>query len=238
MMEKSVLDLKFNNRLIEEKLTIFKIISAYYLDGINALNREALDSIAFIMSSDNQVLREVFADLKNNSEEGIQVKYDYNKLYVGPASLLAPPYESVYSSNNKIMMQRETLEVRDFYRQLGLACVDEGRIPDDHLGLEMEFLAFLLYSILQTDEKDRDEQISIYYNFMDKHLSGWGLRHSQDVITNSKTNTCRAIGRLLEEVLKEEKIATEEYYKGIEVGKNNISKLEGSELGERTIEVI
>lgn len=40
----------------------------------------------------------------------------YTKLFIGPAKLPAPPWESVYATGEPLLFQESTLAVRDAYR--------------------------------------------------------------------------------------------------------------------------
>ena len=46
-------------------------------------------------------------------------KAEYTRLFVGPAALPAPPWESVYTSHGRLVMQPSTLEVRSAYHKCG-----------------------------------------------------------------------------------------------------------------------
>src|SRR6476661_2745176 len=43
------------------------------------------------------------------------IEIEYTRLFLGPRHRPAPPYESVYRSPQKLMMQDVTMEVRSFY---------------------------------------------------------------------------------------------------------------------------
>lgn len=73
----------------------------------------------------------------------LEVEYDFNRLFVGPAALPAPPYASAYEDDPTLMSPR-TLEVRNLYRRMGLATPDQGSIPDDHISFELDALLGLV----------------------------------------------------------------------------------------------
>lgn len=68
---------------------------------------------------------------------------EYTQLFIGLERTLAPPYESVYLSRDHIMFERQTLEIREFYRREGLEIPNLHQEPDDHIGYELMFAAFL-----------------------------------------------------------------------------------------------
>ena len=69
--------------------------------------------------------------------------WDFNRLFVGPGEMLAAPWESVYRSKTKLTFQESTLQVRELYERFGLQAPAIHREPDDHLGLELAFVATL-----------------------------------------------------------------------------------------------
>ena len=65
---------------------------------------------------------------------------DYMALFVGPGTPLAPPWESVCRHKDEaLVFQKETLEVRAAYRELGLQVEKLHHEPDDHIAYELEF---------------------------------------------------------------------------------------------------
>lgn len=79
-------------------------------------------------------------DLKAYQDE---LREDYHRLFVGPGHLEAPPWESVYRSKEHLLFGEETMAVREFYRSFGLESKNKNREPEDHIGVEMEFMAYL-----------------------------------------------------------------------------------------------
>ncbi len=69
--------------------------------------------------------------------------WDFNRLFVGPGEMLAAPWESVYRSKTKLTFQEPTLHVREIYERFGVQSPAIHREPDDHLGLELAFVATL-----------------------------------------------------------------------------------------------
>lgn len=61
----------------------------------------------------------------------------------GAGKLPAPPYESVYASQGRSVMQEKTIEVRKKYLEAGLLPTMLYKIPDDHVATEFEFMYYL-----------------------------------------------------------------------------------------------
>lgn len=98
-----------------------------------------------------------------------EVEYDFNRLFVGPAAVPAPPYASAYQEEPSLM-GAPAIDVRNFYRRLGLAVPDQGATPDDHLSFELD--AFL--AIAHVAEADGGEISSELKDwFILEHMGGW-----------------------------------------------------------------
>lgn len=71
-------------------------------------------------------------------------EYAFNRLFVGPMAVPAPPYASAWLETDPRLMGESTMDVRDLYHALGYAVPDEGATPDDHLSFELDAALALL----------------------------------------------------------------------------------------------
>lgn len=78
---------------------------------------------------------------REEAESRQDVVADHDRLYGDSAVALVPPYESVHRNREGLVFDEHTLQVRAAYARLGLATPHFHREPDDHIGLELEFLA-------------------------------------------------------------------------------------------------
>ena len=92
-----------------------------------------------------EVLEAFLALFPEYGPVGVQaVEQDYLRLFVGLGMPLAPPWESTWANDARLLFQRETLDVRYWYRSAGLELARLHHDPDDHIGLELEFVGLLL----------------------------------------------------------------------------------------------
>ena len=82
-----------------------------------------------------------------------ELEFEFNRLFVGPDSVPAPPFASVYLEREPQLMGQSTLEMRELYLGLGLA-VPTGGGPDDFLPYELD--AWLRLCALATGITDAD----------------------------------------------------------------------------------
>ena len=134
------------------------------------------------------------------NEDATAVKRDYNRLFVGPDKLLAPPYESVHRSREGLVFEAETMQVRAFYARFGLAAPRLDREPDDHIGLEFELMATLCLralDALEDDDDDRAAQLTAAQaEFLREHLLAWAPDLMQMIQDHADTEFYRGVGAL------------------------------------------
>ncbi len=105
------------------------------------------------------------------------VQHDYHNLFVGPGKLLAPPWESVYRSPDHLLFDNHTLQVRHEYRRFGMPIPHLYSEPEDHLGLELRFVAHLSQLGLAALDQNRPEVLDAVTgeisSFLNEHLLSW-----------------------------------------------------------------
>ena len=110
-------------------------------------------------------------------EDEKDVRRDHDLLYGITANAKVPPFESVHRSVEGLVFNEETLEVRDQYRRLGLQAPKLNREPDDHIGLELDFLAQCCVSALTAVEQGAhlaaERYVHIAADFTRDHLLVW-----------------------------------------------------------------
>lgn len=120
--------------------------------------------------------QENIAGLSDGSFDDLRA--DYTRLFVGVGRVLAPPWESVYFNEGRMVFQEQTLQVREWYRRFGLQAEKLHKEPDDNIGLEMSFVAYLaklgLQSLEEQDEIKFDLLLDAQRQFLTEHLLQWG----------------------------------------------------------------
>lgn len=138
------------------------------------------------------LLSDFISNITNISEEEIDnLNFEYNRLFIGPGHLPAPPWESVYRSREKIILDEHTLAVRKFYKKWQIVTQNKNKDPDDHIGFELEFISILigksikaledsnmeyLYSTLQGQRDFLISHLLIWVDEFSKKLAG-GTEH-------------------------------------------------------------
>lgn len=166
------------------------------------------DLIMFLRSLKNEDLRELNSDLKA----------EFARLFLGPNRLLAPPFESVYLSPRRRMMGDETMNVREKYKKMGMEILENENIPDDHIGLELEFMYYLCYKALEyckdnANSKYIIENIKMQNQFISEHLIKWVPSFCKDIKENTNLLFFEEIANFTELFINEEKNTIEDTIK-------------------------
>lgn len=177
---------------IEDKVEIYKGFSKYYQGDLEA----ALTAIDLMDGEP--------APICLSKEEMKEAEFDFNRLFVGPQRLLAPPYASVYLSEDRLIMQQETLEVRKIYAMLGLQVGEINHIPDDFLGYELYFLSAVLDMVTKGKDDVAEAAKELYYSFLQDHVMNWAGKHFDRVAEQAATEFNRCVNESLKQFLLHE----------------------------------
>jgi TorA maturation chaperone TorD len=105
------------------------------------------------------------------------LKRDYTRLFIGLEKILAPPYASVYLSEDHLLYEKPFLDVRRFYEKLDLSVNPMNREPDDHIGFELYCLSFLCQNAANAAEEHDIKKFHGYQTalreFLSEHLNTW-----------------------------------------------------------------
>jgi TorA maturation chaperone TorD len=135
------------------------------------------------------------------------LKIDNTRLFFGPGRVLAPLWESVYFTEERLVFQESTLDVRRWYQRYGLEPENLHKEPDDHIALEMAFIAHLAslsVEALETGDEDKCESLLLAQrDFANEHLLKWAAVWCQQVFENARTDFYKGIALLTRGALTE-----------------------------------
>ena len=103
----------------------------------------------------------------------------YARLFEGPSFLEAPIWDSVYVSDDGLLFQESTLEVRRVYASCGLALEGQGNEADDHLAIELDFMRRLSLRLAEGAPSFDAETAKAQRDFLEAHLLKWVPRFAQ-----------------------------------------------------------
>lgn len=124
------------------------------------------------------------------------LKRDHLYLYVGIGRALAQPYESPYLSDEGLVFDKQTFEVREAYAQFGFRAPNFNRDPDDHIGLEIAFISNLAKRYAEQAESDPEaaqQTLGAMRKFFFEHLTMFAYDVIEATRKNAKTATYQAL---------------------------------------------
>ena len=102
-----------------------------------------------------------------NGFSSLELEYEFNRLFTGPAPPAAPPWASVYLEKDPRLMSETTLEIKRLCRALGLSAPNG--VPEDWLPLELE-LWLTLEDYIQEDNNQDLRKLRLW---LFNHAQAW-----------------------------------------------------------------
>lgn len=120
---------------------------------------------------------------------------DYMRVFFGHgynAHSAAYPFESVYTSEKRLLMQGARDEVLALYRAAGLEKQESWKEGEDHIALELEYMQILAQRTAESLEAgDMDEAAALVrsqHNFLEDHLIAWAPMMTAEMRRFAKTD--------------------------------------------------
>lgn len=117
------------------------------------------------------------ASKKSSKELCLELAVEYAGLFLGVWGKPPHPSESIYGKVRGQLMQRERDEVLALYNSAGLVLSKNFREPEDHVAIELQFMAFLAGETANAADakntKKIGELIETQELFLKMHLGKW-----------------------------------------------------------------
>lgn len=188
-------------QLTENRRGIYRLLGRLYIKEVDEALLELLQKMQFPTTCADGELDEGYRLLedciKNASGDFLDdLAVDYARIFLSAGvaqGMAAFPYESVYTSKKRLMMQDARNSVAALYGAEGLKPgKDMFRAPEDHVGLELEFMAHLCEKALAGDPSAEEQQ----QTFLKAHLFNWIYVFTSEVIKYAQTDFYKALGKI------------------------------------------
>lgn len=187
----------------------FKEVSEEFIARLKGLPAELSDE-AGLLGEGFKELRDYFA--RRGPDPRTDLAADYARIFLAAGMFEGDagcPYESIYTSEEKLVMQEARDEVRAVYLAHSVNVNEELRLPEDHLSFELEFLAILSDRAAEL-AKARDmqglvENLKTQVGFIDAHLLNWLEKLEERVIELARHRFYPAIMHITEGYLEQDR---------------------------------
>ncbi len=168
-------------------------------------SQEAIEEWTALLAEDTSIflqeLKEAAKACEINSKNDLDdVLREYTRLFIGPYKLPCPPWESVYTSSKRLMIQDAAEEVQKLYREAGLT-INSPNIMPDHIGAELNFLA-VLFEKMGRETENKELYVDTIKRFMEDHLLKWVPRFTRDMEEATDSPFYKALARTTRTLLE------------------------------------
>ena len=136
------------------------------------------------------------------------LRIEYTRLFIGPYSLPAAPYGSVYTENERKVMGDSSMDAKKRYQSFGLDISNSIKEVPDHIAVELEFMFFLIYKEIESIKANDPEQAQeiLYHqkSFLNDHLNMWVPDFTDCVIEHTGTEFYRNLAKATRVFVAEE----------------------------------
>ena len=140
-----------------------------------------------------------------------ELAVDYVRTFIGSGTdghEAAYPFESVYLSEKHLMMQAARDEVRAIYLSEGLDRADDWKVGEDHMALELEFMATLAERCADAAERGDGTEaarlLRCQRNFLNGHIAAWGRGLTADMRRCAKTPLYQGVADMTDGLVRAE----------------------------------
>lgn len=195
-------------RLNMQRAATYGMLARLYRNEIDDAFLTELRSMRYPINTGNdntdegyRLMAHFLSNVWANTLDDLSV--DYSRTFIGhgvDGYSAAYPYESVYTSPKRLMMQDARDEVLAIYRSYGLDKQESWKEGEDHVALEMEFMQTLANRTADALEKgDEDEAVALLetqHNFLYDHLAAWAPMMTRDMKRLAKTDLYQGLAYL------------------------------------------
>lgn len=97
---------------------------------------------------------------------------EYTRLFIGPPSPAAAPWETAYRGNTTVGFGEATFQMRELLREAGLELRNDNNQYEDHMGIELLYLSTLCARTAEGQVEDATAR-EVTAGFIDEHPLAW-----------------------------------------------------------------
>ena len=189
--------------VIEFRGEFYRLLSSLFLKEASMEVLETLSSLSLPPVRSKKSIEGLIPpkgkELKSFKEE---LDVDFARIFLGMNSHGAFPYESVYRSKLGLLMQDPFDEVREFYGKMGFKKNPGLKEPEDHIAIELAFMANLAHQTGMALKNDKKQEALTHLEqqreFLRQHLSPWVPSFCKDIQEVAWTEFFKSLASLLD----------------------------------------
>lgn len=154
-----------------------------------------------------KILRAFFEQTRHEDDTDViaELARCYASLFLGVGSRTVSPCESIYRGEARRLFQSSHFEAQQAYREIGMAKSEGYHEPDDHIAVELGYMARLCELTQEAVEVSRERQahyLTLQKEFLEKHLLSWIPDFSRDLLESTQSPLYQGMAHLLNGYIK------------------------------------
>lgn len=194
--------------VLRGRMATYQFLSRLFRVEVDRELYDSLSTMRFPTNTGNCLVDEgygLICSYLSRADETVltELAVDYVRAFIGSGNdgfSAAYPFESVYTSPKRLMMQDARDEVLVLYHAAGLGKRESWKEGEDHIALELEFEQILIERAIEACEAGHEEPcvklMLSQRNFLQDHLLAWYPMMAQDMESFPKTDFYRGLGKL------------------------------------------
>lgn len=199
--------------LCDQRAALYGLVSRLFLSEVDDDLLARMRLTPFPMRTGNESLDHGYALIvsylsRTGDEAAHDLAIDYVRTFIGSentAFSAAYPFESVYTSERRLLMQEARDEVAAIFKAEGFAVVVGWRDPEDHIGLELSYMQMMSQRCAEALREGCEESarglLEKQRNFMADHLASWVPMMLDDMREKTQTDFYCGLSFLTEGLL-------------------------------------
>lgn len=194
--------------VLRGRMSTYRFLSRLFRVEVDQDLYDTLVGMRFPANTGNRLVDEgyrMICDYLSKADAAVltELAVDYVRAFIGSGNdgfSAAYPFESVYTSPKRLMMQDARDEVLVLYRAAGIDKQESWKEGEDHIALELEFEQILIErSVAALEAGDEEACRSLLLsqrNFLEDHLLAWYPMMAADLEKFPQTDFYKGLGRL------------------------------------------
>lgn len=202
--------------LCESRSETYSFLARLFREEVDEALLAQLNGTDYPVSSGNGLMDEGYYQIAKYLSNAwvdplMKLSVDYTRAFLGSGIdtySAAYPFESVYTSEKRLLMSDARDEVLAIYRSCGLEKSESWTVGEDHVAVELEFMGVLAHRAAKAlragDEERAFSLINTQRNFMDDHLASWVPVFLSDTRRFADTTFYQGVANVTEGFLEED----------------------------------
>lgn len=213
--------------LMNARARSYGMLARLFREEIDLATLRELQKMRFPQATGNAAVDEgyhqLYDYLKRAWDDSVtELAIDYVSTFIGHGVngySAAYPYESVYTSERRLLMQEARAEVLATLRENELVRGNWNE-AEDHIALELEFMQRMALRAADALSDDAEEEAIAYlrtsYDFLENHLLNWVPMLVADMRMHARTLFYQGLGQLTFGTLQEDETVLRELLDSVE----------------------